>query len=345
MDIRLQGGDPELVLAAVADLLAQPETLQVEWERVQLGSWAAIHVYLKHTDADSEITPPFMEAFLELQRQLYQFAAYVNTGIADISQLSDFDRQDLQISVVVTSGSSDYLATLQKPLERILKRMIGKMSGRQAVIVIIGVAALVAGPYSFSAWLEHKRLVNIEELKSQEHVEALKALSFATEKQGTQVQQLITLLEQQGEVGRRALDVLSATNEALLKAASRTPQVTINDQELTREEAGLLRVSPKKKPEPRIVQQQMRVVDINTSDLSDLKIVLMDPDTKAEYKMKFRDNLFAGPDRGRLFDALEDRLPIWVELSLREVDGEVRSVQLLRCIDPPDDVTELDSEQ
>jgi hypothetical protein len=146
---------------------------------------------------------------------------------------------------------------------------------------------------------------------------------------------VVELLESQGDIGKRAIDVLQQTNEALLKAAAQTPKTSINNVEITRQEAEVLRVPARKKAEVRHVVQSVQVVNINTSDPYDLQIVIMDPRTKDQYKFRFKDDLFSGPSRERLFESLKNRTAIWVELALREIDGEIRSVQLLRTVDPP----------
>ncbi len=159
-----------------------------------------------------------------------------------------------------------------------------------------------------------------------------------------QLEQLITIVKEQGDIGKRAVAAVIATNEALLKAAAKTREVEINDNHLSRDQAELLRTVPKKKPDVTFVKQPVRVIDINTADERDLQIVLLDPKTGEEHRMKFTDTLFASDDRHKLFLALETREPIWVELAVRSVQGEVRSVQLLRCIDPPD-LTEYESDR
>jgi hypothetical protein len=67
----------------------------------------------------------------------------------------------------------------------------------------------------------------------------------------------------------------------------------------------------------------------------DLQIILLDPSSDAQHRIKLKDDLFAGESRRKLFDALEKRSLLWVELSIKEIDGEIRSVQLLRTIDRP----------
>jgi hypothetical protein len=66
-----------------------------------------------------------------------------------------------------------------------------------------------------------------------------------------------------------------------------------------------------------------------------LQIILTDPSTDSQYRIRFKDDLFAGEGRHKLFKALEKRTLLWVELSIKEIEGDVRSVQLLRTIDRP----------
>ena len=132
---------------------------------------------------------------------------------------------------------------------------------------------------------------------------------------------------------------MSQTNDALLKAATSSPKTSINNVEVTRVEAELLRTPTRKKAQQKIIQQEVKVVDINTTDPLDLQIILTDPSTESQYRIKFKDDLFAGEGRHKLFEALEKRTLLWVELSNREVEGDLRSVQLLRTIDRPANFT------
>jgi len=285
-----------------------------------------------------------MEAFLELQKQIYQLAAQATTGSSDSGQLADAIKQRLQISVIVSGGSSDFIAKLEKIMPELLKIMVGKMKGKQAAIVVVCIATLIASEWSFTAWLEQRRAVQIEELRSKDHVEALKALSLSGAGQVAALTMIVEILEKQGEIGQRAIEAVAATNDALLKAAAKTSESVINDTHLTRQEAELLRATPRKKPEVRLATQRMRVLDINTSDPNELSILLSTPDKKLQYRIKFVDGLFTGPDSKALFDALDSRDSIWMELAFREIDGDVKSVQLIRTAAPPGIADAADTE-
>jgi hypothetical protein len=269
-----------------------------------------------------------MEAYLELQKQIYQLVAYAKTGIADTKQLNELDRHQLSISVKVSEGSSDLSADLRQSITRLLSILATKMSSRQAVIVVLGMTLILSGAWCFSAWLEQQKLLRLEELKSKEHIQALEGLSFANQAQVEQLQHVLVVLKEQGEIGARTAAAAQATYEAMLRAAARTERSKINGQEVTREEAESLRVSPKKKSSVRYVTQRMRVVDINTAEPTEV-LTLMDED-RNQYKMPFPTNLFAQNDRKDLFKALDAHENLWVELMVRELGDEIRSMTFLR---------------
>lgn len=336
-------GNPEAALVLLDQLLSVENQFDDAFSEIKFGDWPEVHVYLPKPTTSSSITPPFMEAFLELQKQIYQLAAQATTGSSDSGQLSEALKDRLQISVVVTGGSSDLRAKLEKVMPELLTTMIGKMTGKQAAVVIVCLATLIAGHWSFSAWLEQRRVVQIEELKSKDHVEALRALSLSGTAHVDSLTKIIAILEKQGEIGQRAIEAVSATNDALLKAATKSNESVINDTHLSRQEAEILRTTPRKKPELRLATQRMRVLDINTSDPNELSILLSTPDRKLQYRIKFVDGLFSKDDRKALFDALDSRDSIWMELAFREIDGDVRSVQFVRTTAAPQSTSSLDA--
>lgn len=345
MTVAFQEGSPGAVLDLLDLLEKIDDPFSPDFDDFDFRDWPQVHVHIPHPEVSSSITPPFMEAFLELQKQIYQLAAQASAGVADTSQLPEVIKAQLQISVLVTEGSSNLTVKLDEVLIKLGKQMVGKMTGKQLAIVLVCVAALVGSDWAFTAWLEQQKTIKIEELKSKDHVEALKALTLASSGQVEALKKITDILEKQGEIGSRAIDAVTATNDALLKAASKTPESAINDTHLTRQDAELLRTTPRKKPEIRYSTQRMRVLDINTSDPHELSIVISTPDKKEQHRIKFVDTLFSDPDRKALFDALHDRTSIWMELAYREIDGEVKSLQLLKATTTPPPVADADSEE
>jgi hypothetical protein len=302
---------------------------------LDLGEWVEIAVYLPKPSVDSSITPPFMEAFLQVQKQLYQLAVLAKSGAGDTKLLSETDLEKLLISVRVSGGSSDLKTNISEQIKALLPDMMKKLTKRQTMIVILGLALLVGAAWSWNAWLENQRLIRMEEIKSQTHIEALKGLSFSNSQQLELLSKVIGILDREGVIGKRVVEVSRLTNDALLRAASKSEETEINGVHLTKTEADTLRVSPRRKPKIRYVKQEMRVIDINTEDALNLSFVLLDDDSGDQHRLKSADTLFAQDDRKKLFAALASRESIWVELALYEAEGELKSVEFLRVVDEP----------
>jgi hypothetical protein len=140
MAVALANSDPLQAVSLLEALQANENQFSEEFDSITFGEWTSLKVYIPQPDINSAITPPFMEAFLVLQRQLFQLAALASAGVADAGQLTDADKRELQLKVIVSGGSSNLETRLKEPLEAVLKKMVGKLTGKQSVIVIVSIA-------------------------------------------------------------------------------------------------------------------------------------------------------------------------------------------------------------
>jgi len=294
--------------------------------------WAMAQIYIPNTSIPSSISTSMMSAFISIQKDIFHLATFAKTGISDIRKLDDIDRHEMEILVKVSGESSEYNTDLANPLEILVKLMINKLTGRQVTIIALGLGILFSGTYGFSSWLEQKKETQLEEIKSNERLEALRAMRFASEQQRQMFDLVVQTLTEIGPVGRRAHKFLDNSFEALLRAAERNDTSRINGQKITAGEAWLLRTSSRNSAVTRFSVEEMRVVDINTSAEVD-SIVLRRPSTGIEFRIRFSETLFSGGDRAKLFGALESRSEIRVELAFREVNGAVRDTIFVRVID------------
>lgn len=77
-------------------------------DSIVFGDWVSKNVHIPK-GLDSEITSPFLDAYAELQDDLYRLVALIAYGSADIRLLSQEDLDVFLLKVKVTGGSSNYL--------------------------------------------------------------------------------------------------------------------------------------------------------------------------------------------------------------------------------------------
>lgn len=211
------------------------------------------------------------------------------------------------------------------------------MTGRQAVIVILGLGLLGGAAYGSSVYLEARKEVQMEELRASERIRAIEALEFASHDQVEQAKAIRSAMEQTNEISQRALTMAERSQEALLKAASRTNETIIGDSHLSRDEAKTLTSSSRKRSSKKIVEQEMRVVDVNTSDPLHTSVIIEDPVNDRQFKVTFRDAIIEEDQKEKVFDALKRRERVWLRLSAKFVDDEVQSYEIIKVIDAPEE--------
>lgn len=307
---------------------------------LEFGDWYKLQVYLPNPPEDSSITPPFMEAFLEIQKHIYQLAALSKSGVANANYISEDERRELDLAVVVKGGSSDLYADIREVVMKSIPQAVTKMSGRQIAIVVLGIALITATAWGTSSFLEMQKEIKLAELKSSEHISTIEKLSFASAQQVETLKVVLGAMKESGEVGKKAADLTTSSQEALLKAASKTNGSVINDVHVGQDEAKALRTSPRNKADIVFAIKNVRVTDINTDDPTTMVVTLKEQDGDDEYKIKFADRLLEVTDRETVFSSHGKRESIWVELRIKSVDNEVRSVELKRVV-PPNDLAHL----
>jgi len=299
--------------------------------KIEFSKDFVLKIELPAPPINSSITPPYMEAFLEIQKQFYQLAALQKTGVANAGNLSEDEKRSLDISVLVKDGSSIFEIGLGDVIQTAITETVSKMSGTQITIVILGMTLVLCATWGFKSYMSKIKNIRMEEIKSKEHIAALEAIA-STKKEEYDV--IRELLHQNGELGKKAWDVTEKSHEAVIKAASKTEESIINGVHLTQQEAKALRATTRAKTEKETIIRKVRVVDINTSNHFQIVMTLVDEESGDQYKLSFVDRLLdSDAARGKIFDALNKREPIFVELEAKIQDGDIRSVELKKIIE------------
>lgn len=292
----------------------------------EIGDWVNPTVLIP--SGDSDITPPFMAAFIETQDALFRIVAEIKYGSPDIRRLTEEDKLVFRMRVRVSEGSSNLLGGISEAIERIGTSAVDKLSSKQVVALVAGSALLFGGGTMFSAWLEYKKDVRIEELQSAERIKTIEALQFATKAQADTARGVIDAMKQMGGVHSTAVDVSEDASEALLKAASSEEETVVNGHHLTATETRELRGTTRRRANSRIETRQVRVTRIDTSNPADTRVVVEELANDDTYSLSFADRLIQDRDLGKLYASLRARTPIWLKLEIHRVGDETRSAEI-----------------
>jgi hypothetical protein len=305
---------------------------------IEFGDWVNPRIHLP--TGHSEITPPFMEAFVTSQTAIYRLVAEIKYGDGDVRHLTPDDLEAFQVKVQVTDGSSNFKEEIGKALENIGMKAVDKLSPNQIIGIVLGLALLTSGTMGFSTYLEHRKSVRVEELHSVERQQAMSTLQFANKEQADTARAVIDILKQQGGVSARAVQTAADSNAAKLKAATTVPEVEVSGIHLTQGEAKELRATARRRSNRMIVEREMRVIQINTSEEARTTVAVEEVGTGNQYRVTFGDLLIEDRDLEKLFESLRNRDNIWLRLDVKEVGGEIRTVEIRGVVEAPPDGTQ-----
>lgn len=298
---------------------------------VEIGDWVNPEIHLPC--GNSDITAPFMEAFLEMQHAIYVIAAEIIHGSPDVRRLTAEESERLQIRFKVTPGSSNFAEPLGEALKTLIMESVGKLSAKQIVMMATGGAILMSGLYGFATHSEHRKEVRLAEIKSEERRAEIENSRFAHQEMVDLTKFVAEKMAQQGGAPATVVDESTKTNAALLRAIALTGDATVNGVHVTKAEADALRHNKRRSSDESIIERLVTVVEINTTDKKRTTVELRGIG-KENVKVTFADRMIEDRDLNKLHRSLRDRKPVRVKLEVRRVGDEIRSAEILRVVTP-----------
>jgi len=153
--------------------------------------WPKFKMKVNGTDWHGTVPTRVMGPVLEIQKDLYRAYANVCYGVPNLRRLKDDDRDSLELIVEVEKSSSDYEAPLWKQFNELAKKAIDKMSSRDVVITILGLAVVYGGVEVNKAWVAQRQ----DETQTEKTVELSKQETERLKVFASAMQQKPTLAE------------------------------------------------------------------------------------------------------------------------------------------------------
>ena len=111
--------------------------------QLEFSDWPKFEITIRGSRYDSTLTASLMKSLVELQAHLNRIYAEVIYG-KSARALTNEEREALEIVYRVEKGSSQVIAELGGFFTELGKNAMEKMTGRQVVTTVLGVAAIIA---------------------------------------------------------------------------------------------------------------------------------------------------------------------------------------------------------
>ncbi|MFP8833459.1 hypothetical protein ACLIJR_04220 [Hydrogenophaga sp. XSHU_21] len=228
-----------------------PDNIEIEFD-----GWPTFQMDIKGRDWDSTVPTRVMTPLLEVQRDINRAYTGVRYGTANLRKLRDDERDELEVVVKVRKGSSLYDADLWKQLSTIAEAAVGRMSGSEIVVTVLGLGLLWAAPSMYKAWLSERQ--KEKELNQNVQLSQLE----------NQRMQIFAAAMRQQPVLASAQEDSEATQNRILKVAKQGDVLGVKGVSVLAEEAAQL-AQPERERAQDIVLEGVFAVLGNRTDKSE----------------------------------------------------------------------------
>lgn len=116
--------------------------------------WPVFKITLEGEDFNATMPTRIMPPILDLQKEIHRIYCRAKYNDDSTRRLTDDERKQLELIVEVKAGSSEYITRLGGALNEIIRS--SNMTGKQVVILLVAIAALITSDYAWKDWLQNK---------------------------------------------------------------------------------------------------------------------------------------------------------------------------------------------
>lgn len=315
--------------------LVNSEVSFAQMPRLALGDWARVRVHIPASKYDSAITPYMMQGWIELQRSIYRTSSLLQGGVGSGRDLSDDEKNRLELVVSVKSGSSDQGVELTDLLSPLVSGMVDKMSPDQILIIMLTLIVAVASASVMRHWLSERKeikLAEIESIKTKEiisgHKAALSTIAAVSEKEMHRYDLLLKACELAPVAGDIIAEIEKG-REALVKSVSKG-DASVNGVKIAADAAQS--ITPKTRVESEEVRLDglYKISAVDTTVVTGFRVHLFDKNGR-EFFGDVAEVMTTLQDRDLIRDAEWKKIPIFLQINGRVRRDKIVEATILRA--------------
>lgn len=283
--------------------------------RLITQGWGVIHLHFEGGPFESTITPALMHGFIELQKSVNRAAASLIYSEPNSLRLTSDEKKSFELVVKVSPGSSKFDIDFGKILNDLVIKVGKKMTGKQLLVAVLGLAALYTTSTAWKDYLnsqaDHSK-INLAETLSKEETVRLKVLKETL----TEVSQLKEIRE----------DLRDAQFQ-ILKGGASANNLNMQGVSVTGNEATLLTKIKRERAVNLSIDDNFRILAVDTTNRDLVKVKVRGKN--GEFLASFKDDSLDERQLGLLKDKLISRDLVRLEIDASTVRGVVSSAQIL----------------
>jgi hypothetical protein len=291
--------------------------IDTDFYRVKIGSWPVLRLKLEGYKFQSSVNTKMMQAFVELQKNIYRTYAKMQYDMGNGRLLNNDDKAALELMIEVYGGSSDLRASFEDLGKKLLQGAINKMEGKH--FLILGVSGLLMWTCNtvitgyIQSQIEQKK-IETQVILSKEETRRLEIMKEAS----IQVPYVGAGLSMNDEVINK-----------ILKGSLTAKEITIGGHTFNRKQVGEL-IRAERSPSSEIrLDGEYRILKVDSSKASFFRVELQDKSYKRFWAVLQDATVTKEKNKELLQEAEWNKKPIRLVINAKEAKGEISSATII----------------
>ena len=301
--------------ALASELAEQPYALEFE-------NWPILTLRFVGEGYDSTITPHIAEALVELQHAMNRSYARLVHHAGNSNVLTKEERQSIEFKAKVDEGSSLITVDMGDFAETMSAALVGKMTGTELVITILGVAITGGALLAYKAFLAARS----EDKKIDQATQQTVQLS----EQETQRLQIFATAMADRPALKASHEDFDNVRHDILKSVGDADQLNVQGVALSQEQARKIAITPRARAEDVQLNGNYRIVKLDWSREDEVRISLVGQgSTTQEFIASMRAHNLTPENIEKLKACEWDRRPVHLSINATVLRGEVTTATIV----------------
>lgn len=297
--------------------------------KLDFDSWPVLKLKYQGDKFHGTITPDIAQAIVDLQEVLNRSYVLAINHTSSLRSLSEDDRKALQVIATVEDGSSLVEISLSPWAEKLSTELVGKMTGTEIIITVLGVAVVAT-----AGWLVRGHLKNRAEEKKLE-LENVGRLTLSQEE--SRRLETVTRAMKVSSVVREADAYAEGARDSLLKSAFEAEAFTIQDTlTISGDEARKTYRSKRREPLEVQLNGSYSIKSFTwADDLESARVRVQREDDKMEFTADLSVQALTAEQKSRFKDATFDHARVYLQVNATVLSDQVTTARIISVDEQP----------
>ena len=323
--IRVDGESTAMqVLQAAIDNAYDNKTVKLDFD-----SWPVLKLKYTGHRFHGTITPDIAQAIVDLQEVLNRSYSLAVNNTSNLRSLSEEDRKTLQVVATVEEGSSLIEISLNAWAEKLSTELVGKMTGNEIVITVLGVSVVAT-----AGWLVQKHIKHRSEEKKLE-LENAGRLSLSQEE--TRRLETVTRAMAGNSVVREADAYATSARDSLLKSAFDADTLTVQESiTISGDEARKTYRAKRREPLDVQLNGNYSIKSFTwAEDLESARVRVRKEDNNMEFTADLSVQALTVDQKSRFKDATFDHARVYLQVNATVLSEQVTTARIISVDEQP----------